>query len=139
MTSLSQSQAIPIKIQNNYSYSMSQKEPVKYLFELRVGLRTGDYLSFRKIENNRYTSLITPDDNIKYEDIISYSINISLIPDEENTIFFSSGIVKNFMPFFSSQDNNVYIEFNKLANGKATCISRYIDYNNLNLSISPPF
>jgi len=133
------SEAIPIKKSSRYGYSISQKCPTKYLFELRLGLNDGSYLTFRKIDENRYTDLIKNDDDISYENIRSYFVHISVIPDKVEQTYSNSGYVKNFMTFFSNQDNNVYIEFNRLNNGKATCTCRYVDYDNLGLSISPPF
>lgn len=140
-SNLERSAAIPIpKKYNSYGYSISQKSPPKYLFELKLGLSDGNYITVRKIDENRYTNLLNNDDNINYENIVSYSIHVSLIPDDIETIFTNTGTIQdNCMSFFSNQDNNVYIEFNKLNNGKATCTCRYIDYNNLGLSISPPF
>lgn len=137
---LEKSVAIPIpRKQNKYCYSIPKQSPTKYLFELRLGLNDGSYISVRKIDENRYTSLINNDDNINYENIVSYSIHVSLIPDEIEHTRTNSGYIKTFMSFFSNQDNNIYIEFNRLNNGKATCTCRYVDYNNLGLSISPPF
>ena len=133
------SEAIPIQRNNRYGYSISKKSPTKYLFELRLGLDDGSFITFRKIDENRYTDLIKNDDDISYENIQSYSVHISVIPDNVEQTFSNSGYLKNFMTFFSNQDNNVYIEFNRLNNGKATCTCRYVDYNNLGLSISPPF
>ena len=132
------SAAIPIKKQHNYGYSISQKHPTKYLFELHIGLNDGSYQSFSKIDENRYTDLININDNISYENIQSYSINISLIPESLDETFTNTGYLKNFMNFFSNQDNNIYIEFNKLNNGNTSCSCRYIDYNKLSVSISPP-
>jgi hypothetical protein len=125
--------------QSRYGYSIPTKSPTKYLFELRLGLNDGSYISIRKIDENRYTNLINNDDNINYENIVSYSIHISEIPDNVEKTFSNSGYLSTYMSFFSNQDNNVYIEFNRLNNGKATCTCRYVDYNNLGLSISPPF
>lgn len=137
---LEKSEAIPIpRKHHRYCYSIPKQSPTKYLFELRLGLNDGSYVSVRKIEENRYTSLISNEDNINYENIVSYSIHVSLIPDEVENIHTNSGYIKTFMSFFSNQDNNIYIEFNRLNNGKATCTCRYVDYNNLGLSISPPF
>lgn len=133
------SRAIQIKKTNRYGYSISPKFPTKYLFELRLGLDDGSYVTFRKMDENRYTELIKNNDNISYKNIQTYSIYISVVPDNIEKTFSNSGYLKNFMTFFSNQDNNIYIEFNRLNNGKATCTCRYVDYNNLGLSISPPF
>lgn len=130
--------AIPIK-QNRYGYSIPEQSPSKYLFELKLNLNDGTNISIRKIDENRYTSLLNNDDNINYENIVSYSIHISVIPDNIEKVFTNSGYLSSYMTFFSNQDDNVYIEFNRLNNGKATCTCRYIDYNNLGLSMSPPF
>lgn len=134
------SEAIQIPTrQSRYGYSIPTKVPSKYLFELRLGLSDGSYKSIRKIDENRYTNLINNDDNINYNNIVSYSIYISEIPENIKKIYSNSGYLSTYMSFFSNQDNNVYIEFNRLNNGKATCTCRYVDYNNLGLSISPPF
>lgn len=138
---LQQSAAIPItRKYNRYAYSIPEKVPTKYLFELKLGLEDGNYITIRKVDENRYTNLLNNNDNINYESIISYAIHVSLIPDDVETIFSNTGTIQdNCMSFFSNQANNIYIEFNRLNNGKATCTCRYIDYNNIGLSISPPF
>lgn len=131
--------AIPIPQRNKYCYSIPQKAPSKYLFELKLQLKDGNYKTIRKIDENRYTNLLENDDNIDYENIVSYYINISILPENIEQNFNNSGYLKTYMTFFSNQENNIYIEFNRLNNGKATCTCRYVDYDNLGLSISPPF
>jgi hypothetical protein len=135
------SQAIAIKNTRNsqkYGYSIPTQNSQKYLFELFLTLKNGNQ-TFRKIEENRYTTLIKLEDDIDYQDIENYNINISVIPDKLNQVYSCNGKVNNSMGFFSNQDNNIYIEFNRLANGKATCTCRYVDYNDIKLSYSPPY
>lgn len=142
MSSTNQVSSDPVKIpqrMNKYSYSVPRRNPNKYLFELEIVLDNGESKIIRKIDENRYTLLLDNNDNISYENIVSYNVNISIIPDKLNLYFSSSGELKKYLSFFSNQDNNVYIEFNRLNNGKATCTCRYVDYENLGLSISPPF
>ena len=134
----SRSAAIPI-MGNRYGYSIPKSVPSRYLFELKLELENGDEREIRKIDENRYTDLLDIDDDIDYEKIKSYNIFISVLGDNVDNTFKTSGNLKSYMSFFSNQDNNVYIEFNRLNNGKAKCTCRYVDYDNLGLSISPPF
>jgi len=132
----------PIKIQRQnqqyYGYSIPKTNTNKYLFELSLTLKNNNQM-LRKIDENRFTTLFSNDSNIKYEDIIGYSVNITIIPDHLEQVFHCNGQINKNMPFYSQQANNIYIEFNKLSNGNATCTCRYVDYNNLSLSCSPPF
>lgn len=133
----------PIKIERTvnrsyYGYSIPTTNTNKYLFELSLNLKDDTHM-VRKIDENRFTTLFNNDSNIKYDNIIGYSVNITIIPDHLEQVFQCNGNLNNKMPFYSQQANNIYIEFNKLANGNATCTCRYVDYNNLSLSCSPPF
>ncbi|ADO67494.1 hypothetical protein crov460 [Cafeteria roenbergensis virus] len=123
----------------NYNYSIPQKNSTKYIFNLQLGFIDGSFTTFRKIDKNKCTNLIFKDDNIYYKNIKSYSINISVIKNDISKPFNNSGYIKNCMTFFSKQDNNIYIEFYKLNDNKTTCTCRYIDYDDLGMSVSPPF
>ena len=130
--------AIPIR-GNKYGYGVPRNSPSKYLFELRLKLNNGETKIVRKIDDNRYTNLLGINDNINYENIQHYSIYVSIITDNIDNTYNTSGYLKTCETFFSNQDNNVYIEFNRLNNGKVQCTCRYVDYDNIGLSISPPF
>jgi len=135
---MSQSINIPTKSFHYYSYSVPKININKYLFELVINLKHSTQI-MRKIDENKFTTLLSTNNNIKYNDIIGYSINITIIPDHLDQVFHSTGKINQNMPFYSNQANNIHIEFIKSQNGCATCRCKYIDYNNLSFSCSPPF
>lgn len=130
--------AIPIR-GNKYGYGVPRTSPSKYLFELKLKLNNGEIKTVRKIDDNRYTNLLDINDNINYENIKHYSVNVYIIKDDIDSTYNTSGYLTPCESFFCNQDNNVYIEFNRLNNGRVECTCRYVDYNNIGLSISPPF
>jgi len=123
----------------SYSYSISGGNPLRYLYNLEIEMIDGEILNVRKIDENRYINLIAGGDDIDYERIVSYKLYVRVILDNDKRKYMNSGRIERSMSFFSNQENNVYIEFKRLNDGKARCICRYIDYNNIECGVSPPY
>ena len=130
----------PIYINKNttkYNYSMPFSNFSKYLFELKLTLKDNQIKYFRKIENKKKSELISYVNNIKYDSIKTYDINITIIPDKIETIYSLSGTLTNDLNSSINSNKNIFIEFSKNNNNSIICLCHFIGKENKLLSCSP--
>ena len=77
------SKPMPIKYaKSTHGFSDSNNDNNKYLFELSINGKNFKNRIFRKIENTKYSHLITLDDMIKLNNIDTYEAKVSIFPSE---------------------------------------------------------
>lgn len=129
---------IPINYKKNY-YSFSDNPPMnkQYLFELTLYFKNNKKI-IRKIEDNKYTTLIDIDDEINYFDIVNYEINVIEICGENNKSFEMFGNIDHYQSNFCQKDDNFYIEFSHNQNNFTHCKCYFIGIDFNTILISPP-
>ena len=126
---------IPIKRNNNYYFS-DFNNSTQYIFLLNIyGAKN---ISFKKIEENKYSHIITLDDKIKLNNIESYKLYVYVYSNNINTNFELEGYINHDQTSSTERNNNLYIEFSQNEHGDTLCTCFYtgLDYNKL--FVSPP-
>ena len=126
---------IPIKRNNNYYFS-DFNNSTQYIFLLNIyGAKN---ISFKKIEENKYSHIITIDDKIKLNNIESYKLSVYVSNNNINTNFELEGDINHTQTSSTERNNNLYIEFSQNERGDTLCTCFYtgLDYNKL--FVSPP-
>lgn len=127
------SQSIKISM-SNLGFSNPTNNISKYFFNLVLKGNFGKK-KFKTIENIKFCYLIDIDDRIKFNEIESFNLKLSIIP-ELNSFDLSDNINHNLTSFVS-QSEYIYIEFTTSCNGYAICKCFYKG-NDLNkIFISP--
>lgn len=130
-----QSLEIPIlNSKQNLLYSLSNNNfDSQYYFKLVIKINN-KYNIFMNSGNKKYSNLINYSDQIKYDQINNFEIQIKFF---DNT-FFLNGNIDNELSSFAKQENNIFIEFSQDTNGFTNCICYFIEDDLTILSISPP-
>lgn len=129
---------IPIKYKNN-NYSFSDFNNItRYIFILTINGEQINNLTFKNMENIKYSHLIKLDDKIKLNDIKTYKVQVSIIMNNMISDFELEGDIIHNQSNSTQQNRNLYIEFAQNENGYAICTCFYtgLDYNKL--FVSPP-
>jgi hypothetical protein len=126
---------IPIK-RNNYYHFSDFNNSTQYIFLLNIYGKKN--ISFKKIEDNKYSHIITLDDKIKLNNIESYKLSVYVSNNNIDTKFELEGDINHEQTSSTERNNNLYIEFSQNENGDALCTCFYtgLDYNKL--FVSPP-
>jgi len=106
-----------------------------YIFDLSVVVTNKRY-SFQKIESNKYSNIIESENNISYNDILSFRLIITDLNNQNEYIM--RGDINHHSNCFSQKDDNIYIEFYQDAHGKTVCTCYFIGINNNTIFVSPP-
>ena len=126
---------IPIK-RNNYYHFSDFNNSTQYIFLLNIyGAKN---ITFKKIEDNKYSHIITLDDKIKLNNIESYKLSVYVLNNNINTKFELEGDIIHTQTSSTERNNNLYIEFSQNECGYTLCTCFYtgLDYNKL--FVSPP-
>ena len=125
----------PIPIENfNKNYSQGkQKFDNIYNFKLITKINNENII-FTSLENKKYSNLIKYSNKIKYEDINDFEIEIDLLDNKFSLI----DNINHHSSCYSTQNNNIYIEFSQDTHGYVNCICYFIDKDFNILCISPP-
>ena len=135
---LNVSQPIPIKYTKSYySFSDPSGPNKKFLFFLTIYQKDNKELNFHKLEENKYSYMIDVDDNVDYNDIISFKVNVSEVPMSENN-FEMKGVINHDTNTFTQKDGNFYIEFSKNQSNSTICTCYFIGVDFETMFVSPP-
>ena len=126
--------SIPIK------YNFSDYNIInQYIFSLVInGNNIPENLTFKNIEQNKYSHLIKLGNNIKLKDIKNYKVKISVISNNIINEYELEDDIEHNRKCSIHKNNNIFIEFTQNDNGITLCSCFYIglDYNRL--FVSPP-
>tara|TARA_B110000902_G_C14176357_1_gene538838 strand:+ start:714 stop:1136 length:423 start_codon:yes stop_codon:yes gene_type:complete len=139
MNNLENSKPIPIKYSRSiYSFNDPNSNNCSYLFNLKITLKDGSSKDFIKIEKKKYSDLIEIEDNVDYNDIINYNVEISKIPFEDNKLFKIEEKFNNTINSYNKRSDDIYIEFTKNSTNKVLCRCYFIGVDFNSIFISPP-
>ena len=139
MNNLETSKAIPIKYSKSvYSFNDPSSNNSSYLFILNIVLKDSKTKQFMKIEKTKFSDLIELQDNIIYENIIHYNVEIQKIPLDDTKIFKIDEDFNNQTNSYNKRTEDIYVEFTKNASGKALCRCYFIGVDFNSYFISPP-
>jgi hypothetical protein len=127
------SQSIKISM-SNLGFSNPANHISKYFFNLVLKGKFGEK-KFKIIENTKYSYLIDIDDNIKFNEIENFNLNLSIIPELCN--YNLSDKINHNLTSFISQSEHIYIEFTSSLNGYAICKCFYKGEDLNKIFISP--
>lgn len=130
----------PISIKytkNLHGFSNNGNDTNKYIFELIINCKNQKKY-FRNFEEIKYSHLITLNHKIKFTDIISYKVSVSLFNYDYNDIFELEGSINTDFSSSTNSNNNIYIEFTQNDMGYVLCSCFYTGYDNNKIFVSPP-
>ena len=135
---VSESKPIPINYTKScYSFSDPTSPKNKYLFSLELKAKDGSVKKFNKLENNKYSYIIDIEDEINYDEITYFSINVIEIPFTSQS-YSMSGSIDHSSTNFTQKDENFYIEFSQNNTGNAICTCYFIGVDFNTMFVSPP-
>jgi hypothetical protein len=133
--------SIPIQIKYSkswHSFSDPNNQIQKYLFELKITLKSNEIRKFTNLENDKYSTLIFLKHQIKFCDIKKFSISISKLPFESDFNYELSGLINHDQSAYSQKNDNIYIEFSQNSNGFTICNCTFVGMDFSKICISPP-
>ena len=131
------SSSIPIKNKYKYNYSVPFSNFSKYLFDLKIIFKNNNQKNFRKIQNKKKAELISLMNNIKYDTIEKFEINIIILPHGIDKIYTLNGTIDSTYNTSTKSNNYIYIEFTKNIHGYNICTCQFLGQPLYNLSHSP--
>lgn len=135
---ISESKPIPINYSKScYSFSDPSAPKNKYLFSLELKVKDGSIKKFNKLENNKYSYIIDVEDDITYDNITNFSINVIEIPFNSQS-YSMNGLIDHSSTNFTQKDDNFYIEFSQNNTGVAICTCYFIGVDFNTMFVSPP-
>ena len=131
--------SIPIKYsKSKYSFNDPNNNDANYVYNLNLIFKDGSTRVFFKIEKKKFADLIDISDNINYNNIKKYSIEITKLPFEKDKFFKIEEIFNNQVNSYSKRTSDIYIEFTKNSNNKTICKCYFIGVDFNSIFISPP-
>ena len=130
--SISNINAIPIGY-NRLGFSDNNDSQIQYLFEFIISGKNIGKKYIKKLENTKYCHLLKISHQIKLEDIETFKVSISILPDSYIKYYEVEGSVNNYL-----HNSNIYIEFTNNSNGIALCTCHYIGNESNKVFMSPP-
>lgn len=121
-----------------HGFSDSNNDNNKYLFELSINGENIKKKYFRKIEDIKYSHLITLDDMIKLNNIDTYEAKVSIFPSEVPLNYNIEGEINKDYSSSTQRSENLYIEFTKNNMGYAMCCCFYTGLDNNKIFATPP-
>lgn len=133
------SKPMPIKYaKSTHGFSDSNNNNNKYLFELSINGENIKKKYFKKIEDIKYSHLITLEDMIKLNNIDTYKASVSIFTAEFPLNYNIEGDINKDYSSSSQRSENLYIEFTKNNMGYAMCSCFYTGFDNNKIFASPP-
>jgi len=130
---------IPIKYSKSWhSFSDPNSQIQKYLFELRINLKSGEKKIFRNLENDTHSNLIFLKHQIKFSDIQDFNISVSKLPFDFSFNYELDGLINHDHSAYTNKNENIYIEFSQNSNGYTICNSSFVGVDFFKICISPP-
>ncbi len=114
--------SFPINISIFGGGNMDDNMFTQYNYSLTLYFKNNTYQIFDESTNEKYINIINTNDNIIFNDIISYNIRvdvISLITQSYNVS--NKFIVEDDTHIYKG--NNIYVEFKNIENNTNCCIS----------------
>lgn len=135
---ITESKPIPINYTKScYSFSDSIGPKKKYLFSLELTLKNKNIKKFNKLENNKYSYIIDIEDDILFNSIDNFRVNVIEIPFNSQS-YNMYGIISHDLSNFTQKDDSFYIEFSQNNNGNAICTCYFIGVDFNTMFVSPP-
>lgn len=135
---ITESKPIPINYTKAcYSFSDSIGPKKKYLFSLELTLKNKNIKKFNKLENNKYSYIIDVEDDILFNSIDNFRVNVIEIPFNSQS-YNMYGIISHDLSNFTQKDDSFYIEFSQNNNGNAICTCYFIGVDFNTMFVSPP-
>ncbi len=108
----------------------------QYVFEIILFMKNGENIVIEETSNEKYINLFSYNENINYNDIVFYELNINLISFDINHYAIKNKFNSNCESYVF-KDNIVYLEMNKNNDNYSNC---YICINNnaSRLFFTPP-
>ena len=128
---------VNIPYTNKYSYTLPFTNFNKYLFELQLKIGKKNKI-IRKIEDQKTSEIISPNDQVLYKKIKDFKIHVHVIPDDNIPDLILIGELDNKVPSFTKTNKKIYIEFLKNSLGYAVCTCTIVFTDTYKYSISPP-
>ncbi len=135
---VSDTKPIPINYTKScYSFSDPSTPNKKYLFSLELSLKKGGLRKFNKLESSKYSYIVDIDDEVLYDDISNFNINVTELPFTNNS-YSMKGVICHSSSTFTQKDENFYVEFSQNNNGNAICTCYFIGVDFNTIFVSPP-
>ena len=133
------SKPIPIKyVKSKYSFNDPNPNNIKYAYNLNLTMNDGTNINFLKINKKKYADLIDISDDIDYNMIKSYNIEISQSPSDNSKSYYINELFDVNINSYSKHSDDIYIEFTKNGNEKTICKCYFIKMDFNSIFISPP-
>jgi hypothetical protein len=107
-----------------------------YLFEIILFMKNGEPIIIEETSTEKYINLFSYNDNINYNDINFYELNINLISFDINKYSIKNKFNSNCENYIY-KDTVVYLEINKNSDNYSNCYI-YINNNASRLFFTPP-
>jgi len=128
---------IPIKYSKSWhSFSNPNNQIQNYLFELIIDLNNKNKKIFIGLETNKHCKLINTKDQIIFDEIKTFRINVKKNPEEIN--YQMEGKIIQDQSFYIQQNENLFIEFSQNSNGYTICNCSFVRFDSSKICSSPP-
>lgn len=135
---VSASKPIPINYTKSYhGFSDPPNSNNKFLFCLELEMKDQSIKNFNKLENKKYCYIIEVDDEINYENILSFNLYVTELPFNGNN-YSMNGIIDHSSSNFTQKDENFYVEFSRNDTDKTVCTCYFIGVDFNTMFVSPP-
>ena len=84
----------------------------------------------------KHCKLINTKDQIKFDEIKTFRINVRKIPEEMN--YQMEGKIIQDQSFYIQQNENLFIEFSQNSNGYTICNCSFVGFDSFKICSSPP-
>jgi len=129
---------IPINYKPSKFSFNNPSNNIDYLYNLNIILKNNISKKFIKIEKKKYSNIIDIDDNILYDDIKYFKLNIMKLPSKDNQSFILEDNFNNNTSSFSKRSDDIYIEFTQNNSNITLCNCYFIGVDFNSIFISPP-
>jgi hypothetical protein len=135
----SSTKPIPMKYTpSKYSFNNPDDNYTEYIYNLFLVMKDGTEQNFVKIINKTFVDLISIADGIDYNNIESYSLEISKLIFENVYFFKLDEKFNNTTNNYSKRTEKIYIEFTQNSNNMTICKCYFIGVDFNSILISPP-
>lgn len=135
----SSTKPVPMKYTpSKYSFNTPDDDYTEYIYNLFLIMKDGTEQNFVKIVDKNFADLILISDDINYNNIKSYSLEISKLLFGNVYFFKLDEKFNNTINNYSKRTEKIYIEFTQNSNNRTICKCYFIGADFNSILISPP-
>lgn len=131
---MSETKSIPIK--SIYKFQNSDNNFTQYCYCLKLYMKNDEDIILKKTTDDKFIQIISFNDNINFNDIERYELEVKIITFSEETYFLKGEI--NTKNYYISKNDKLNIEFIKNNLENTLCSICCLNLSKNKLFISPP-